>query len=227
VIVIDLPPDVMRYAAVVRDCPYFERLTLSEEDRRRGEYYTAQHERSQLERSVTSKEDFYRSLEQVVEIAPVGASTLARVAQLTQKTNQFNLTTRRYTEQQIAEMAQCPEWRAWWLRVRDRYADNGLVGVAITRLEGETCEIDTFLLSCRVIGRTVETALLAHLAKDAQARGARLLQGWFLPTRKNAPAREFYPEHGFEAAEQKDDGVLWRLDLAKREPRTPEWITIR
>ena len=95
-IVIRLPEDPMDYARAIRDCPWFERLTLSEEDRHRGEYYAAQQERVELERNVTSKEDFYRGLEQVAEIAAVTPQTLARVAQLTQKTNQFNLTTRRY-----------------------------------------------------------------------------------------------------------------------------------
>jgi FkbH-like protein len=223
-IVIRLPEDPMDYARAVRDCPWFERLALSDEDRRRGAYYAAQRQRVELERSVTSKEDFYRGLDQVAEIAPVNAQTLARVSQLTQKTNQFNLTTRRYTEQQIAGMAAAPNWRVWSLRVKDRYADNGLVGVAIARVDGEVCEIDSFLMSCRVIGRTLETALLAHLAADARERGAKVLQGWFRPTKKNAPALEFYREHGFEVAERTEEGVLWRLDLQEKEIRTPEWI---
>ena len=226
VIAIHLPQDAMGYAQAVRDCPWLERLTLSEEDRQRGEYYAAQRERVELEHSVTSKEDFYRSLEQVVEIAPVTAQTLARVSQLTQKTNQFNLTTRRYTEQQIADLAARPSWRVWSLRVKDRYADNGLVGVALARVDGEVCEIDSFLMSCRVIGRTLETALLAHLAADARARGAKVLQGWFLPTKKNAPAAEFYASHDFEAAERTVEGVLWRFDLARKPITPPEWVRV-
>jgi FkbH-like protein len=226
VIVIELPEDPMRVAQALRDCPWFERLTLSEEDRQRGEYYAAQRDRAELEASVTSKEDFYRSLEQVAEIAPVTPATLARVAQLTQKTNQFNLTTRRYTEQQIQEMSDCPNWRVWSLRVTDRYADNGLVGVAISRVEGDICEIDTFLMSCRVIGRTVETALLAKLAEDAQARGARQLQGWFLPTKKNAPAQDFYRDHGFAESSRTSEGALFTMDLTQSVISTPEWIRV-
>jgi FkbH-like protein len=226
-IVLDLPEDPIRFARTLRDCPWFERLTLSEEDRQRGEYYAAQRERAELEASVASKEDFYRSLEQVAEIAPVVPATLARVAQLTQKTNQFNLTTRRYTEQQIQEMAACPNWRVWSLRVTDRYADNGLVGVAISRVEGEVCEIDTFLMSCRVIGRTVETALLAKLADDARARGATRLQGWFLPTKKNAPAQDFYRGHGFAESARTAEGTLFTLDLAQSTIAPPEWIKIQ
>jgi FkbH-like protein len=225
-IVIELPPDPIHYARAVRACPWFERLTLSAEDRQRGEFYAAQRERAELEQSVSSKEDFYRSLEQVAEITQVNGQTLARVAQLTQKTNQFNLTTRRYTEQQVEQMLSSPEWRVWSLRVTDRYADNGLVGVAIARTEGEVCEIDTFLMSCRVIGRTVETALLARLAADARQRGAKLLQGWFLPTKKNAPAQEFYREHGFEPSTTTPEGVLWKIDLTERTIPPPEWVRI-
>jgi FkbH-like protein len=225
-IVIELPNDPMRFASCLRNCPYFERLTLSEEDRKRGEYYAAQRERAELEANVVSKEDFYRSLEQIAEIAPVTPATLARVAQLTQKTNQFNLTTHRYTEQQINEMAACPNWRVWSLRVTDRYADNGLVAVAIARTDGEICEIDTFLMSCRVIGRTVETALLAHLAEDARQRGARRLQGWFLPTKKNAPAQDFYKDHGFTELERTTEGTLFALDLTQTTIAMPEWIKV-
>ena len=115
---------------------------------------------------------------------PVSELTLARVAQLTQKTNQFNLTTRRYTEPQIADMAKRPEWNIFSIRVRDRFGDHGLVGVAITHDEGEQCEVDTFLLSCRIIARTVETALLAHLAESAAQRGCKRLVGWFCRPRR-------------------------------------------
>jgi FkbH-like protein len=225
-IVIELPEDPMRFAQAIRDCPWFERLTLSDEDRQRGEYYAAQRERAELEASVTSKEDFYRSLEQVAEIATVTPATLARVAQLTQKTNQFNLTTRRYTEQQVQEMSACANWCVWSLKVTDRYADNGLVGVAISRMDGDVCEIDTFLMSCRVIGRTVETALLAKIAEDARVRGAKQLQGWFLPTKKNAPAQGFYRDHGFVEFTKNGDGALWSFDLSQGTIATPEWIKI-
>ncbi|MGO9256741.1 MAG: HAD-IIIC family phosphatase [Bryobacteraceae bacterium] len=228
--VLALPDDPMRYAQAVRDAPIFERLALSEEDRQRNQYYAAGRERAALEQAVSSPEEFYRSLEQEAEIQPVNALTLARAAQLTQKTNQFNLTTRRYTEQQIAEIMNCPGWRVLSLKVRDRYADNGLVGLAILRDvgavcdAGAVCEIDTFLLSCRVIGRTVETALVAQVAAEARTRGATRLEGWFLPTKKNAPARDFYARHGFELAEERDGGQLWRLDLSRAELRCPEWI---
>jgi len=111
--------------------------------------------------------------------------------------------------------------------VRDRFGDHGLVGVAIAHDIGEQCEVDTFLLSCRVIGRTVETALLAHLAESAAQRGCKRLVGWFLPTKKNAPARDFYPQHGFERQETNGAGSLWTLDLQSSTLRCPDWIKLK
>lgn len=224
VFVIDLPTDPMEFARTVRDCPVLERLTLSTEDQQRGAMYQAQRERAQLEQTILSREDFYRSLQQEAEIAPLTKANLARIAQLTNKTNQFNLTTRRYTEQQISDLVASPGWDCFSIRVRDRFGDNGLVGVAITHQEGDTAEIDTFLLSCRVIGRTVETAFLSLLADHARAKGARRLQGWFLPTKKNSPARDFYSSHGFTATHQNGDGTLWTLDLTQTSLPAPEWV---
>jgi FkbH-like protein len=226
VMVIDLPEDPLQYAAVIRNHPGFERLTLSGEDQQRTTFYTEQRERSQAEQKFQSKEDFYRFLEQEAEIASVTPATLARISQLTQKTNQFNVTTRRYGEPEISAMAENPSCQVLSIRVRDRFGDHGLVGVSITRDEGETCEIDSFLLSCRVIGRTVETALLAHLADQAAARGCKRLVGWFLPTKKNAPAREFYKQHGFEVATENGDGALWSLDLTRQRIASPEWVKV-
>jgi len=227
VTVIELSGDPTTYADAVRDSPVFERLTMSQEDRQRTTFYAAEQERSRAEQSFTSKEDFFCSLEQEAEVAAVTPATLARISQLTQKTNQFNLTTRRYSEQQITEIASRPGWQVVSLRGRDRYGDHGLVGVAITHADGDSCEIDTFLLSCRVIGRTVETALLSHLAETARAQGLKAMRGWFLPTRKNAPAKNFYAQHGFTLESRNGDGDLWVLDLQKARIACPEWVKLR
>jgi FkbH-like protein len=226
VFVINLPENPLEYAIAVRDCPVFERLTLSAEDQQRTAMYAGQKARAGAEQSFQSKEDFFRFLEQAAEIAPVCDLTLARVAQLTQKTNQLNLTTRRYTEQQVAEMAARPGWQVLSIKVRDRFGDHGLVGVAITHDDGEQCEVDTFLMSCRVIGRTIETAFLSHLAESAGGRGCKRLVGWFLPTKKNAPARDFYAQHGFQKQGSNGDGSVWSLDLERSPLRCPEWIKL-
>jgi FkbH-like protein len=227
VTVIQLPADPVDYAGTVRASPVFERLTLSAEDLRRTTVYAAQTERAEAARRFASKEDFYRFLDQDAEIARVAPDTIARVSQLTQKTNQFNLTTRRYTEQQIADIAAAPDHQVLALRVRDRYGDQGIVGVAITRDQGDECHVDTFLLSCRVIGRTVETAFLSYLAQSAWSRQRRTLVGRLIPTRKNEPAREFYARHGFRLHAEDGEGSSWVLDLESGRVQCPEWITLR
>ena len=227
VAVIELPADPMDYAEAIRSSPLFERLTVTDEDRSRGQMYAEQRARAELQSSVTSLEDFYRSLEMEVAIAPVQAETLARTAQLTQKTNQFNLTTRRYTEQQISEIAGDPARRVYVVRVKDRLGDNGIVGVALTRDQDGRCEIENFLLSCRVIGRTVETAILAHIAQEARSRGNSGLSGWFLPSAKNAPAKDFYKGHGFSVAGERPEGTLWERKLSGPDLECPTWINLK
>ena len=225
VTVVELPQNAADYAQAIRDCPVFERLTLTEEDMQRGKYYADEPKRQRLKQCANSPEEFYRSLEQEVEITPLSGITLGRAAQLTQKTNQFNLTTRCYSEQEMAAISSDPSYRVYALRVKDRFADNGLVGVAILRCSGEAWEIDTFLLSCRVVGRTVESAFLSGLSKEARQAGARRLEGWFLPSQKNAPARDFFPRHCFQLVETTDKGSRWGLDLATA-IECPPWIRL-
>jgi FkbH-like protein len=151
--------------------------------------------------------------------------TLVRTAQLLHKTNQFNLTTHRYKQTEVATFAAASGCDVYTVNVRDRFGDNGLVGVVMTQRDGDVCLIDAFLLSCRVIGRTVDTAVLALLAQKNRARGVARLEGWFLPTRKNAPAAGFYRNHGFTLVQQKGDGAtLWSLDLTETVPQCPSWI---
>jgi FkbH-like protein len=224
--ILELPDNPLNYPPAVRDCLAFERVTRSSEDARRTTFYVVERERSKAEQNFKSKEDFYRFLGQSATISPVQPSTLARVAQLTQKTNQFNLTSRRYGEQEIAALAARPNWQVVSLHVRDRFGDHGLVGVAITHDENEVCEIDTFLLSCRVIGRTIESGMLSYLARKARAGGRKFLTGWYFPTAKNSPAQDFYARHRFNLKAQNGEGSLWAFDLTKDEIELPQWIEL-
>lgn len=226
VYVISLPDHPMEYADALRELPVFERVAFSDEDRDRGRLYAEERKRTESRSASTSLEDFYRSLGMAVRIVPAESQTLSRIAQLTQKTNQFNLTTRRYNEQQIGGLAADPGVQVRGLHATDRFGDNGLVGVAIVRLAGEIAEIDTFLLSCRVIGRTIETAFLAQVAADARVARACKLRGWYRKTAKNALVRELYRDHGFTLVDSRDGDSLWELDLAQGAPVAPAWITV-
>lgn len=227
VTVIEMSGDPMGFADRISECPSFERLTLSAEDRERGKMYAEQRERLELQHATASLDDFLHSLEMKAAFSVVTPATLVRAAQLTRKTNQFNLTTRRYSDHEMEALAADPAWIVYTVQVTDRFGDNGIVGVMIAHDSGSTWEIDTFLMSCRTIGRTVETAMLSMLAERAAASGARKLNGWFRPTRKNAPAADFYAKHGFECTGRKGDDESYELELVSGMPVSPEWIECR
>lgn len=224
VAVLELPADANLYAPMVAGCPLFQRLSVSSEDRSRSEMYAQQKQRAELQQSTGSLEDFYRSLEMKITFGEVDDLSLQRVAQLTQKTNQLNMTTRRYSEQQISEFAADPAKRVYWVQVVDRFGDNGIIGVMIVEALGTTWEIVTFLMSCRVISRSVETAMLGFLCEQAAAAGAMKLAGDFLPTKKNAPAEKIYADHGFQETEASEQGSRWELELSQRAIAIPEWF---
>ena len=222
--VIDLPDHPMLYEQTLRECPVFERVALSIEDKERGRYYTEQRQRVELQKTYGSLEDFYYSLQMKMEIAEANPLTIPRIAQLTQKTNQFNLTNRRYTGQEITSMTEDPQACVLSASVTDRFGNSGIIGVMISRREEDRCEIDTFLLSCRVIGRTIETAMLTCLAERALRGGAERIIGWYLPTPKNAPAKDFYAKHSFALARKGEEDSMWEFDLLNRQIHAPPWI---
>jgi len=224
--IIEVTTDPLAMIEALRRSAVFERLALSAEDRVRTEQYRQQHERSKAAETAHSVEDFLRSLGMKATLDEVRPATLSRVAQLTQKTNQFNVTTRRYTEEEISRFAADPSQFVRTIRVADRYGDNGLVGLVMGRIDRDQCEIDTMLLSCRVIGRDVETALLADVASRAQSAGATILTGHFRTTAKNAPASDVFARHGFTKVEEAADGSKWQLDLRRQSVKTPEWIAV-
>lgn len=243
VTVIQLPARPEAYVAALLEDGYFDGLAVSEEDRRRGALYGQREQAEALRQQLSSVEDYYRRLAMTVEIAPVDAASLARAAQLTQKTNQFNATTRRLGEAEIAARAADPSWEVATVRVVDTFGDNGIVGLMMAQAGGDALAIDTFLLSCRVIGRTVETAMLAHQAHRARARGLARLRGRIIPTPKNAPVRDLYLRHGFrplgaevpqgarqEAAREAngatDVETEWELELSADGIADPAWLTV-
>jgi FkbH-like protein len=226
VTVVELPDDPVHWANAVLECPALERLTLTDEDVRRSRMYAEQGRRVELQHRAASVEDFLRALDMKMEMDLVVRESVPRVAQLTQKTNQFNLTTRRYTEQELADLCTRKDVRVYQVRISDRFGENGIVGVAIVRIGDQECEIDTFLLSCRVIGRTIERAMLARIADDALAAGKTRLTGWFLETKKNQPASSFYPSHGFSQIAGGDGATQWSLELRANRPTRPDWVAV-
>jgi FkbH-like protein len=206
VTVVQLPPEPARYVEVLRAVPQLDRMTLTDEDRMRAAAYAAEHARNAARAVAKGDPDalraHLRSLELVVRVRRIGDADLPRAAQMTQKTSQFNLTTVRRSEADLEAMRRDPAWRLYALDVTDRFGDYGTTGLVFARriADGSTWELETVLMSCRVLGRGVESALLRVVTGDLMAAGARRLIGRLIPTKKNAPVRDFLPRHGFAAA---------------------------
>jgi len=222
VTVIDVPTQPLGYIDALEESGAFDQLALSTEDRQRTGLYRQQEARAAASSTSSSPEEFLLSLELVATIGSVDAATLPRVAQLLAKTNQFNLTTRRHSEAEIAAMIEGGAV-ALWLRLADRFGDNGLVGAAIAQADGACWRVDTFLLSCRVIGRGAEGALLAELASRLAGRGAQRLVGEFIPSGRNMLAENFYPKCGFSPA----GGGMWELSLVPLRLAPPAFVRIQ
>ena len=188
VAVVQLSSDPLTFSAALHAKAYFDTLVFSEEDKKRNQMYRDQSVRKNLNLSAGSIEEYLTSLEMVAQIGLVDDTSMARVAQLTQKTNQFNLTTRRYSEGDIRLM-QSSGADIFYLKLRDLVSDMGLVGVAIVKYSDPKAEIDTFLLSCRVLGRRVEEAFLAQILHHAKThRNCRSVLGYYYATKKNQQA---------------------------------------
>jgi FkbH-like protein len=224
VTVLELPDSPFGFATALRCCPLLERLSLSTEDRQRSNMYAAERSRAALQSSTASLPDFLHSLAQTADVARGDRASLARMAQLTQKTNQFNLTTRRYGEAELAELLQSSRHLVLSIAVRDRFGDHGLVGVAIVQLAEQSAELDTFLLSCRVLSRGVETAFLAAVSEQLKARGVTRLRAHFVPTKKNAPAAGFLSQHAARMLSETSARTTYELDLNDA-PSWPAWIS--
>jgi FkbH-like protein len=198
VLVPEVPEDPSEYAQFLRGLTCFDALTLTKEDRSRGKMYREQVERESFLAQGTpqSLDDYYASLEMVATIEPATETSIPRIAQLTQRTNQLNLTTRRYTEADLRARAADPSCRVYGLSLRDRFGDLGLIGAAVLQEREGEWELDTFLMSCRALGRRVEEAFATHLAEVAAQTG-KPLRGVFLPTKKNAPMRELLERNGW------------------------------
>ncbi len=197
--VVELPADPLGYLLALREVSVLDRPRLLAEDRQRADMVRSDAARKEQETQATSVEDFLRGLQMRAQVGLCDATTIERIHQLIQKTNQFNLTTRRHNLDDVRRMMTSPEAAVAWLRLSDRYGDLGLVCVGVVRrLDDETWTIDTLLMSCRVMGRQVEDAFLSYLAELARERGAQRLRGEYSPTAKNKPVQQFYPQHGFE-----------------------------
>jgi len=212
----ELPADPAYYARTLAAAGYFESVAFSDEDRQRAEFYERNAQRVALKNSVGDVEAYYASLGMEIHFAPFDDIGRSRIVQLINKSNQFNLTTRRYSESEVAALERDPDCFTLQVRLTDVFGDNGMISVVICRPQSaRSWAIDTWLMSCRVLGRTVEQMVLRELILRARERGITRLVGRHVPSGRNDMVRDHYAKLGFSPS--GEEGV-WHLDVAAPEP---------
>ncbi len=217
----EMPVDSSDYPAFAARLPFFDSLTITKEDQGRGQMYVEERQRCELQRQAVTVEVFLRQLALRVRVRRADQFALPRLAQLTQRTNQFNLTTHRYTEDELRAMLADERWLIYSVDACDRIGDSGTVGTALVELRPSLARLDTFLLSCRVLGRGIEISFLAGVMRDLLAVGATTIEAEFIATARNGLAKDFLPNCGFTRAAQ-----CWRRPLADGDALCPAWIQL-
>ena len=201
VLTIELPKDSSQYSSILKEINDFNVLQRTDEDAKRGEMYAQQRERNELKQSISNIDDFLKQLNIQVKIKKSNEFLIPRISQLTLKTNQFNLTTKRYHEEEIREFTNNKNYEVGCAQVEDKFGDNGITGVYIVDKNEKNWIIDTFLLSCRIMGRGIEDAILSQILKDAKQNGVEEVRAKFIPTEKNKPSENFLSDFGFKKQE--------------------------
>ena len=205
-----------QYISVLDRSGFFETTNLSADDFKRNEMYQENAKRAQLQVAFTDYTEYLHSLEMTAVIRHFEPMYMARIAQLTNKSNQFNLTTRRYTQSEIEKTAEDPAYLTLYGKLVDKFGDNGVVSVIIGHKDGSTLHLDLWIMSCRVLKRQMEDAMLDTLAEKAKAAGITEIRGYYYPTAKNHMVKEFYKTQGFTKISESEHGdTIWTLDLTK------------
>ena len=221
VMTVDLPNDPAKYAQILEEMNDFNVLKITDEDKKRGIMYSQQKERKVFEKSSTNLEEFLKNMKLKVTIQKADNFTIPRISQLILKTNQFNLTTKRYQLEDIEKFSKDENMLVGCAQVEDKFGDNGVTGAFIVQSDGsKEWILDTFLLSCRVMGREVEKSILGYIIKKAKESGIEKIKAQFIPTQKNKPIENFLPDCGF-----KKDGDDWIITLNETF-QSPDFIKI-
>jgi len=211
----ELPNDPALFSRTLIAAGYFESVSFSEEDSKRAAFYQDNAKRAAILSQSTDLNSYLESLEMEATFSPFDQMGVTRITQLINKSNQFNLTTKRYSEAEVRQLIDDPAYFTLQIRLKDSFGDNGMISVIICKLGDITWEIDTWLMSCRVLGRRVEEAALAYLVDHALSSGAKKLKGYYLPTLRNTIVKEHYKKLGFVCVSADAESDLWVIDLTK------------
>jgi FkbH-like protein len=222
---IALGPDPSTYVAQLKESRCFEPHQLTVEDEQRTSSYRAEIDRKELLAGATDMDSYLRSLAMVAQVRELEAIDVPRAAQLINKSNQFNLTTRRRTEGEVEALLGAPGFAAFTVRLADRFGDHGLISVVILASAGEALEVDTWVMSCRVLKRQVEDLVTNQIVRIARARRCRRVVGRYLPTDRNGLVRDLYPDMGFSLGAETPGERAYQLEVERFQER-PTHITI-
>ena len=215
----DVGDDVTRYAEMLDAMQYFEPVSISAEDMLRAEQYASRAAATQVQASFANYGEYLDSLNMVAEIDSFNPTYLDRITQLTNKTNQFNLTTRRYSAAEIASIAVDPSYIKLYAKLSDRFGDHGLISVVIGHIAGKTLHIDLWIMSCRVLKRDVERLMMDELAERALEAGLHTIKGYYLRTPKNDMVSKHYESLDFEPQVTGNDASEWTLSISNYQPQ--------
>lgn len=227
VLTVNMPSDPAMYGRALLTLNDFEMLTLTQEDRERGQMYAQERQRRDVAEAEVDMHSFIKNLDLKVSIRLADSFTTPRISQLTQRTNQFNMTTRRYNVEDIGRLVEKEKACVYGLSAKDRFGDYGLVGVAIILPAGPKWRLDTYLMSCRILGRGIEKAFLSHLAKEAVKENIKEIIGEFIPSAKNKPAEKFFNTTFSEIIKKENGlqtGIIATKDVAAKWPEEIQFV---
>lgn len=226
--VVQVPQKLYLYPDILLREGFFDTLTVSEEDKKRNELYQAESLRKHSQKSFADITEYLHSLDIVVSIGIDHAPSIARLAQLTQKTNQFNLTTRRYSEEEIKQFQNDSNASVMQFAVKDKYGDMGLTGMLMFKVSGKEITIDTFLLSCRILGRNIELAFMDYCINYMISKyNPEQIKASYFKTKKNAQTETFWDKIGFELIDETDGKKHYRMLPALFKKRDYNYINIQ
>ena len=215
------------YIRILDHAGYFETTTLSADDAKRNEMYRQNAKRKELEQSFPDYGEYLRSLEMKGTIEGFIPMYYERIAQLSNKSNQFNLTTRRYTRAEIEQVAGSDDYIDLYGKLEDKFGDNGVVSVVIGHREDDTLHLDLWIMSCRVLKRDMEYAMMDTLVEKARALGIRTIRGYYYPTAKNHMVENFYETMGFSKVSGDEAGnTEWEFRVTETYKPQNQWIQV-
>lgn len=218
---IDLPQDPSSYALILRDLNDFNVLKITDDDFKRAKMYSQEQERHDLESTTKNLDEYLKKLDIKVKVRLADKFSIPRISQLSLKTNQFNLTTKRYQEEEIKKFAKDDKMIVGCAEVEDKFGESGITNIFIIKKNNEEWILDTFLLSCRIIGRGIEEGILGKIIEMAKKEGVKKIKAQFIPTQKNKPAENFLSNYGFQK-----EGKYWIFSL-QNPIKIPTHITVR